>query len=40
MSLKLEKLLDKVEKDIKEGRNLSPAFNSGKKMDKYLKTLR
>ena len=39
MTPELEKLLDKVEKDIKKGRNLSPAFKSAKKMDEYLDSL-
>lgn len=32
----LEKLLDKVEDDIKHDRNLSLSFESGEEMDKYL----
>lgn len=40
MTSELEKLLDKVEEDIKTGKNLSPAFDSKKKMDKYLDSLK
>lgn len=36
MTAELERLLGKVEKDIKKGRNLSPSFTNGKEMDKYL----
>lgn len=38
MTKELERLLGKVEKDIKKGKNLSPSFNNGKEMDKYLET--
>ena len=40
MTPKLEKLLDKVEKDIKHNRNLSPAFDNMEEMDKYLDSLK
>lgn len=36
----LEKLLDKVEDDIKHDRNLLPSFESGEEMDKYLDSIR
>lgn len=39
MTPELEKLLDIVEEDIKKGCNLSPAFESGEEMDKYLDSL-
>ena len=39
MSSRLDKLLEGVEKDIKTGRNLSPAFSSGHAMDTYLDAL-
>lgn len=39
MTPELEKLLDKVEDDIKRGKNLSPAFDSGEKIDEYLDSL-
>ena len=31
--------LKKISKDIKEGKNLSPAFSSAKEMDDYLNSL-
>ena len=37
MTPELEVLLGEVEEDIKKGRNLSPAFSTGKEMDAYLK---
>lgn len=40
MTPELEKRLEKVEEDIKHNRNLSPAFKSGKEMDKFLDSLR
>ena len=40
MTPELEKLLEGVEKDIKEGKNLSPAFDNAKDMDKYLDSLK
>lgn len=40
MTPELEKRLEKVEEDIKHNRNLSPAFESGEEMDKYLDSLR
>lgn len=36
ISPKLERLLIKVEADLKARKNLSPKFTSGKEMDKYL----
>ncbi|MDO8503823.1 MAG: hypothetical protein Q7S60_03970 [bacterium] len=36
MTPEFEKKLDRIEKDIKEGKNLSPAFTSPEEMDKYL----
>ena len=36
MNPSLEKLLTIVEKDLKNGQNLSPVFGSGKEMDDYL----
>lgn len=35
----LEKLLGKVEEDIKSGKNMSPAFSSAKEANAYLDTL-
>lgn len=35
----LEKLLDRVEEDIKHNRNLSPRFKTAKNMDEYLDSL-
>lgn len=32
----LEGVLDEVEKDLKKGKNLSPAFSNGEDMDEYL----
>ncbi len=40
MTPELEKILDTVEKDIKEGKNFSPAFNNADEMDKYLDSLK
>lgn len=39
MTPELEKLLGKVEEDIKKGRNLSPAFKNAKEMNEYLDSL-
>ena len=39
MTPRLEKIISRVEKDIKLGRNLSPAFTSAKEMDDYLDSL-
>lgn len=39
MTPELEKRLDKVEEDIKHGRNLSPIFKNAKEMDDYLDSL-
>lgn len=36
MTPELEKLLDRVEEDIKHNRNLSPAFKTAEEMNKYL----
>lgn len=36
MSKKLEKIISETEKDFRTGRNLSPKFDSGEEMDKYL----
>ena len=36
---KLEKILAEAQKDIKEGKNLSPEFNSVEEMNKYLDAL-
>ncbi len=35
----LEGVLEQVEKDIKAGKNMSPAFTSAKEMDAYLNSL-
>lgn len=40
MTPELEKLLDKVEDDIKHNRNLSPAFKTPEEMDKFLDSLK
>ena len=34
-----EKLLGKIDEDIKRGRNLSPEFDNGEEMDAYLNSL-
>ena len=39
MTPELEKLLDKVEADIKNKRNLSKAFSTPEEMDEYLDSL-
>lgn len=39
MTPELEKLLDRVEEDIKHNRNISPAFKSAQEMDVYLNSL-
>ena len=39
MSPRLEKLLEGVEKDIKLGRNLSPAFSSGPVIGAYFDSI-
>lgn len=36
MTPELEKMLGKVEKDIKAGKNLSPKFATPEEMDRYL----
>lgn len=35
----VKRRLDRLHKDVKEGKNLSPAFHSVKEMDAYLKSL-
>lgn len=40
MTPELEKLIGQVEKDIKEGKNISPAFHTAEEMDKYLDSLK
>ncbi len=40
MTPELEKRLEKVEEDIKNGRNFSPAFDNSQDMDKYLDSLK
>ncbi len=39
MTPELEKLLDKVEEDIKHNRNLSPRFKTAKEANEYLDSL-
>jgi addiction module RelB/DinJ family antitoxin len=39
MTPELERLLGPIEADIKKSRNLSPAFESGEEMDKYLDSI-
>ncbi len=39
MSTELEEILGRVERDIKDKRNLSPVFSSVKEMDRYLNSL-
>ena len=39
MSPRLEKLLESVEDDIRNKKNLSPVFSSAKEMDEYLDAL-
>lgn len=39
MTPELERILGKVEEDIKKGRNLSPSFKNAEEMDKYLDSL-
>jgi len=36
MTRALEKILGKVENDIKKGKNMSPAFSSAEKANEYL----
>lgn len=36
MSKQLEETIDEAEKDIKEGKNLSPVFESADEMDEWL----
>ena len=36
MSRTLERKLKTAERDLKNGRNVSPAFQSGEEMDRYL----
>jgi len=40
MTKKFEKKLEKIDADIKAGRNLSPAFKTAAEMDNYLNGLR
>ena len=35
----VKKRLDRIEKDVREGKNLSPAFHTAKEMDAYLDSL-
>lgn len=39
MTSELEKILGKIDKDIKEGKNLSPILFSSKKVNNYLDNL-
>ena len=39
MTKEFEELLGPIEKDIREGKNLSPVFSSAQEMDEYLDTL-
>ena len=39
MTLELEKLLDRVEEDIKKGRNFSPTFRTAQEANDYLESL-
>ena len=39
MTPELEKYLGPVDKDIKKGRNLSPAFSTAEEMDEYLDSI-
>lgn len=39
MTPELERLLGKVEEDIKNNRNLSPVFEKKDEMDKYLESI-
>ena len=39
MTPELEKKLEKIEEDIKNGRNLSPSFDNAEDMNKYLDSL-
>lgn len=40
MTKKFEKKLEKIDADIRAGRNLSPAFKTGDDMDRYLDSLK
>ncbi|MDO8552470.1 MAG: type II toxin-antitoxin system RelB/DinJ family antitoxin [bacterium] len=40
MTKKFEKKLEKIEADIKAGRNLSPEFKTAAEMDRYLDGLK
>ena len=40
MTPEFEKKLDRIEEDIKHGRNLSPKFKTAEEMDKYLDSLK
>jgi addiction module RelB/DinJ family antitoxin len=35
----VKRRLDRLQKDVKEGKNLSPVFHSAKEMDTYLNSL-
>jgi len=35
----VKKRLDRLQKDVKEGKNLSPVFHSAEEMDAYLNSL-
>ena len=39
MTPELEKLLGRVEEDIKHNRNLSPSFKTAEEMDQYLDSI-
>ena len=39
MTLEFERLVGKIEKDIKEKKNLSPSFSSSEKISDYLDNL-
>ena len=39
MTLEFERLVGKIEKDIKEKKNLSPSFSSSEKINDYLDNL-
>ncbi|MFH1192371.1 MAG: DUF6364 family protein [bacterium] len=39
MSYELEEILGKIEKDIKQNKNISPALSSSKDLKKYLSSL-
>lgn len=39
MTPEFERLVGRIEKDIKKGKNLSPAFKNTEEMDRYLDSL-